>query len=115
MSDVYWYQNPQVLLKPPYRIFPSPDMTLAQRSNALVILVVIITLILWLVGYKQWWLFLLFGLLLVLAIDVLEKSRIPSPVIVEHYQCTKPMKEVCMREEKEERRKPTPRYRGWRR
>jgi uncharacterized membrane protein len=93
----YWYQDPTVLLHPPYRIFPSPEMTLPQRANAFALLILIITLILFLVGYKGWWLFLLFGLVVALAIAIIEKARASRALtgnlptdIVEHYKCPRP-------------------------
>jgi len=87
MTDVYWYSDPMILLKPPYRLFPSPDMTPAQRSNSFVLLILLITLVLFLVGYKGWWLFLLFGLLVALVIAIIEQSRVAPVQTVEHYVC----------------------------
>ena len=98
MSSTYWYQNPAVLLRPPYRIFPSPEMTLAQRSNAFALLILVVSLVLFMIGYKGWWMFLLFGLAVVLVVAIVEQARAP---VVEYYQC--PIEPV------------RPRYRGYRR
>lgn len=95
----FWLEEPAALLKSTI-IIPECGMTVAARLNALTRLILLITLLLWIFCVARWWLFLLFGLLLVVILFYLESNRrlpeisqqnqgyLVTPTIVENYVCS---------------------------
>lgn len=56
-------------------IFPTPDgMTWEEKVWALGRFVILVTILLFVLGFGSWWLFLLLGLITVLIIYYIEKS-----------------------------------------
>jgi hypothetical protein len=64
-EERFWLEEPRHLLRQ-WTLVPSPDMTNNMRLNALTRLVLVVSLVLLLAGVRQWWLFLLMGLLLLI-------------------------------------------------
>jgi len=84
-SENYWYINPIALLQST-RLVPTPDLTKQERVNAFARLIILVTLILFLFGFGNWWLFLIFGLGLSILFGIIESQQ-PSTDLVEYYQC----------------------------
>lgn len=94
-SENYWYLDPIALFQST-KIIPTPDLTPQQRANAFARLILLVTLILFLFGFGNWWLFLIFGLALSILFGLVESQRstqttmnpiIETPTLVEYYQC----------------------------
>ena len=70
----FWLSKPSEILK--LEILPTSDMSTGQKLNALTRLILLITIILLIVWYKEshWWKFLICGMLIVLILYLSMRS-----------------------------------------
>lgn len=87
MEEPFWIREPTVLLRS-FTLTPSRLMTEGQLLNTITRVVILVSLVLYLIGFRQWWLFLLLGLLMTIVIwcssSFLGKS---DRIRVEYYRC----------------------------
>lgn len=74
LGSTFWLENPNYLFQT-FDLFPEPEMNDAERLNAMTRIVIIISAIMFLFQFQLWWLFLLLGLLVVIALWQLVKDR----------------------------------------
>lgn len=72
--ELFWVDQPNVLFKT-LHIFPTEDMTDAQRLNTITRVVIIISLIMYLIKFPLWWLFLFLSLFTIITIWSFNKQR----------------------------------------
>lgn len=65
MSE-FWVEDPCVLIKNIKNIFPTAEMTQNEKLNSLTRLSIIITIVMYVMGYRQWLVFLLLALLIII-------------------------------------------------
>ena len=82
----FWLEEPLSLLRSA-TIIPYCGMTISARLNALTRLVLLISLILWLFCFRQWWLFLFLGLLMIIILYYLDQQTRDNVSFVENYVC----------------------------
>lgn len=70
----FWFENPSTLLRN-FDVMPQSDMNDAERLNAMTRMVIIIAIIMFVAQFQLWWLFLALGLITVIALWYLVKSR----------------------------------------
>lgn len=76
MSETtFWLDNPSLLIET-FDILPQDNMSDAERLNAMTRAVIIISAIMFLLQFQLWWLFLIFGLILIIALWQFLKERI---------------------------------------
>ena len=74
MKDIkFWVEDPCILLRD-LNIFPTFDMTRNEKLNSLTRLSIIITIVMYLMDYKQWFTFLLLALLIIILLKYLNHS-----------------------------------------
>lgn len=86
--EKFWLEEPIWLLQQ-MTLIPQCGMSPAARLNALTRLILVITLILYLCCFGQWWLFLLLGLLLVIILYYTDPAvrALDNYSLVENYTC----------------------------
>ncbi len=73
-NDKFWIDDPCVLIRN-FALVPDAKLSLNEKLNALTRIILVVSAIMYAVEYKYWYVFLLVGLLITLAIKVLsEKS-----------------------------------------
>lgn len=98
--EKFWVEDPLSLFRS-LAIIPRPEMTDAQRFNAMTRLILIIAILLFFIPIASWIVFLLCGLILLfLVYSVTRRSR-PSHVKIENYRCLARSSDI-----KEGRKKP---------
>ena len=66
MSDnKFWIKDPCILLSDP-RLFPTSSMTKAEKLNAITLLVIVIAVVMYFMGYENWLVFLTVSLLIII-------------------------------------------------
>ena len=86
MSDTkFWVEDPCILIKD-LHIFPTAEMTRDEKLNALTRLSIIIAIIMYVMGYRQWFTFLILAFLIVV---LLKYVKMPKEVSkegkIEHF------------------------------
>jgi hypothetical protein len=74
IASDFWFENPSALLRT-LDVMPQSDMNDAERLNAMTRVVIIIAIIMFAAQFQLWWLFLALGLITVIALWYLVKSR----------------------------------------
>lgn len=82
MGEKIWIEDPSVLFRS-LNVFPNADMTEEERFNAITRLIIVITILLFFLGYKQWLVFLIASIVVLLIVYFSKK-----PTVVEHYKDT---------------------------
>lgn len=82
----FWLEDPSVLIRH-WELWPTSTMCEAQRLNVFTLLVIIIAVILKFMGSKDWWLFLVGGLVVIVVIWFSIANRYIEPPLVENYRC----------------------------
>lgn len=84
----FWVEDPCILLKD-LNIFPTFEMSRNEKLNALTRLTVIITIVMYLMDYKQWFTFLLLALLIIILLKYLNNSsdnyKKEDEGVIEHF------------------------------
>ena len=70
----FWFDDPSALFQT-FHIVPNPDMTDAERLNAMTRVIIVIAAIMFLLKFPIWWLFLGLGILVVIVLWYIIKSR----------------------------------------
>ena len=76
-KEKFWLEDPKYLFSI-LKIIPKENMSLESQMNSLTRLVVCVFLILYLLGYKQSFLFLLLSLFFIIILYYLQKSRMTT-------------------------------------
>lgn len=82
---MFWIYKPDLLWASPV-VLPNASMAEAEKLNTLTRLVLLITVVLFFVGFTQWWLFLIFGLGFVFILFLMYGER-PGRSVKEHFNC----------------------------
>ncbi len=78
MGDKFWIENPAVLLSS-LDVFPNSDMSEEERLNAITRLIIVISVILLVMGYKEWLIFLIIGIVFVVIIYFNNRNNLIEP------------------------------------
>jgi len=70
---VFWYRDPRVLLNT--SPIPKSGTTLENKVNSLALLVILITIVLYLIGYNLWYVFLIIGLGFTVLISISDNNE----------------------------------------
>lgn len=70
----FWLEDPSSLMQT-FDIIPNPDMTDAERLNAMTRVIIAISAIMYLIKYPAWWIFLSFGIILVVILWFIMKGQ----------------------------------------
>jgi hypothetical protein len=73
MSTKFWIEDPCVLFTDIISIFPTKDMTKPEKLNALMRLVFIITVVLYFMNYKHWFIFLAIATFAIVLMNYVKK------------------------------------------
>jgi hypothetical protein len=74
-KEQIWIQNPFALFMS-ISILPSHEMSFEARCNTITRLVLLLTLILWLIGFRYWYVFLIAGLFMVILLYLMHRPSI---------------------------------------
>lgn len=88
VKERFWLEDPSIIFQSGV-IIPRCNMSIIERLNALTRLILLITLFLLLFCFREWWLFLLLGLILVLVLYYLECYQWNQTPLIENYVCKK--------------------------
>lgn len=95
VEDKFWIDDPIMLVKS-YRIFPEVNMSYTSLLNTMTRLIIVISLLLLILSFGDWWLFLILGIVMVCIMWYFSswyKPKITNTVRVENYTCKKPRSE----------------------
>lgn len=70
----FWVEEPLILFQT-LEVIPRDEMTIAERLNAMTRVIIIIAAIMFIVKFPLWWLFLIFGLIVVVVMWYLIKEK----------------------------------------
>lgn len=76
-KETFWLENPMSLFSE-FRVIPHEGLSTASQMNSLSRLVIIVSLVLYLIGYKESILFLLIALMLIIILYYLEKGKMQT-------------------------------------
>lgn len=68
INEQFWLYDPLVLFKH-FTLLPRGDMSKSEKFNAITRLLLLITIILFFIGCKEWYVVLIFGLLVIIFLD----------------------------------------------
>lgn len=74
-KPTFWLDRPSALVET-YDLLPQDNMTDGERLNAMTRVVIIIAAIMFLIQFELWWLFLVVGLIVIIALWQLNKEHI---------------------------------------
>ena len=91
----FWFEDPKVLFSS-VTFLPDQDMDPVELLNVMTRLIIVLALLLFLISFKEWWVFLIAGILLIGAIWYfnIHCPKEVKPTRVEHFQCPRKTQQV---------------------
>ena len=69
--EIFWLDEPEILIKEYREVLPTKSQSIQQQLNALTRLILLITLVLLIIQFDLWYLFLLFSIIIVVIMAII--------------------------------------------